>query len=388
MNWLDSAQLRAALQAGGHTEAEQEEEAESILINSCTVTKRADRQVRQEILHAMGLQKKVIVFGCGPKVEKKEWEERFPNISVLPHKEEVIEYFGISKDQLEFPLHDRTRIPVAIQTGCDNKCTFCITRIARGKTRDFPKEKIVRHIQQAEKNGIQEIVITGIQLASWGCGNSLKYPEKSQFATLLSYILKNTNIPRIRMSSLGPQFLNDEFFNVLKNPRICDHLHLSVQSGSPNILQKMNRGHSEKEIYEVVKKAKQIRPNGAITADIIVGFPGETEKDFQETVTMAKKIQFSKIHVFPFSPREKTGAAHFPKQISSNTKKYRAQHLRQKAEELRKNFFHTQIGKKTSVLVEERETGFSTNYIRLIVPKGRSGEIRNIQISQNNIKHT
>jgi threonylcarbamoyladenosine tRNA methylthiotransferase MtaB len=385
MNYLDSARIQAALETAGHQKAQDESKADVVFVNSCTVTRRADRQSRQEAHHAQKNDKKVVIFGCGPKVDAEKWKENFSEALVFQTEKELVEHFGILEDELEFPLSDRTRLPVAIQTGCDNKCTFCITRIARGKTEDFPLEGILRQVKRAEEMGVQEIVLTGIQLASWGCGNSEKYPEKSRLPELLNEILQQTNIPRIRMSSLGPQFLHEDFFDVFQNPRICDHLHLSVQSGSPNILRKMNRGHLDTEIYHISERAKKVRPNVAITADIIAGFPGESEEDFLQSVKMAEQIGFAKLHVFPFSPREGTGAANFPEQISAPIKKERARMLREKADLLRKKFIADQVGKTVEVLIEENESGLSKNYIRVKVPGSKAGKIHSVTLYQKKV---
>ena len=385
MNWLDSARLQAALQTGGHTIVDTEDDADMVFVNSCTVTGRADKQSRQETSHALRNRKKTAVFGCGPRVDMQTWKERFPDALIFQNERDIVKYFGIPESELEFPLHGRTRIPVAIQTGCDNKCTFCITRIARGKTQDFPLENILRQVRRARECGINEIVLTGIQLASWGCGNSEKYPERSQLPELLTAILKHTDIPRIRMSSLGPQFLNERFFEVFRHPRICDHLHLSLQSGSERVLSRMNRGHGTKEIYFVAEAARKARSNVALTADIIVGFPGETEEDFLQTVHMARHIKLAKIHVFPFSPREGTGAANFPNQIDAAIKKERAKYLRDVSDTLRQQFYDTQMGKRQSVLIEEKNMGLSTNYIRMRIPKAKRNTIHSALLSAENI---
>lgn len=397
MNFLDSARISAALQTGGHELAELEENADTIFVNSCTVTSRADRQSRQEAYKAQRLGKTVVLFGCGPRIETESWKELFENVLVFQNENELISHFKISPDELEFPLtEERTRMPVAIQTGCDNHCTFCITRIARGKTEDFPEEKILDQINRAYFAGVQEIVLTGIQLASYGCGDSEKYPEQTKLPQLLKKILKKTKIPRIRMSSLGPQFLmnrvancsvhqNNEFFEIFSNPRICDHLHLSVQSGSPAVLEKMNRGHGVEEIFSIVEKARKARPDTAFTADFIAGFPGETEKNFQETLDMVREIGFAKLHVFPFSPRKGTGAANFPDQIEAKIKKERAKKLRKLGTDLRKKFCFSHLGKSAKVLVEEKNKGFTKNYVRVKVPEGKMGKIYEVKITEENI---
>lgn len=383
MNQLDSARIAAALLLAGHEQAEDETTADTIFVNSCTVTARADRQSRQESLHAARLRKKLAIFGCGPKVDEKVWRRLFPHAQIFKTDQELFAHFGLSADTSEFPLRDHIRLPVAIQTGCDNKCTFCLTRIARGKTVDFPVKNILRQIKRAENIGIAEIVLTGIQLASWGCENSEKHPESSRLPELLNTILEQTAIPRIRLSSLGPQFLNADFFNIFKNKRICDHLHLSVQSGSPAVLRRMNRGHGIEEVYRIAEQAKKARPDVALTTDLIVGFPGESAADFAQTLQMTAAIGFAKLHVFPFSPRSGTGAANFPDQLPQQEKKLRARILREQGDQLRTNFIASQLGKISQILIIDSSSGLSTNYLRLRNPGKNPGQIAAMRVAKN-----
>jgi len=385
MNYLDSARIGAALKSGGHNQAEREEEADIIFVNSCAVTRRAEKQSRQETSKSERQGKQVAVFGCSTKVSAEEWEKKFPGVLIFQTEEELLAHFSLSVNDLDFPLSDRTRIPIAVQTGCDNLCTFCITRIARGKTEDFPLEGILQQIDRAYFVGMKEIVLTGIQLASWGCGDSLQFPEKTKLPFLLREILQKTKIERIRMSSLGPQFLNDEFFEVFSDERICDHLHLSVQSGSEKILQKMNRGHNASCLSIIAKKARKVRPHVALTSDAIVGFPSEEEKDFEDTKALFHDLQFAKIHVFPFSPRQGTGAENMP-QVNNIIKKHRAADLRSLGKSLQQQFSERQIGRTVSVLVEEKQEGLSTNYVRLSVPKEKPGSIIEIKITPEIIR--
>lgn len=385
MNFLDSARIGAALQSAGHVQAETENDADIIFINSCTVTARADRQSRQEASHAARTNAQVAVFGCSVRVNYDRWKEKYPEYLLFQKEKEILDYFGVTEDDIDFPLHEKTRIPIAIQTGCDNFCTFCITRIARGKTRDFPLESIVRQAKRAEEAGINEIVLTGIQLASWGCDDSLNNPQSSRLAEVLKALLENTNIPRIRMSSLGPQFLNEAFWNVFQNPRICDHLHLSIQSGSESVLEKMNRGHGTAEVWNIFKQARKVRPNTAFTADFIMGFPGETDDDAQETFTMAKTIEFAHLHVFPYSEREGTGAANFKEVIPVPERKARAKILRDIASETKDSFAKRFVGSTQKVLCESDETGLTSNYIRVTIPQGRNNEIYEVVLTEENI---
>lgn len=385
MNFLDSAKIAAALQIAGHTISENEEGADIVVVNSCTVTAKAEKESQKEAFSSSKKEKKIAVFGCSIRMHYDFWKEKYPNFLLFKTEEEFLKYFDADKSELDFPLHDRTRTPIAIQTGCDNACTFCITRLARGKTQDFPLESILRQINRAIDAGVQEVVITGIQLASWGCGDSALYPEKSKLGYLLSQILLHTSIPRIRLSSIGPQFLNEEFWEVYKNERICDHLHLSIQSGSDSVLQKMNRGHSTKEVWSIVEKAKTIRPNTGFTADFIVGFPGETEEDFEQTKLMIEKIGFVHCHIFPYSERKGTAAVFQKGVVPREERKKRAKELRDHAQLVRKKYIQSMIGKTFSVLIEHNEKGMTTNYISINVPNGISNTIVSVLLEENSI---
>lgn len=386
MNYLDSARLAAAFQMAGHEPAASEDEADIVFVNSCTVTARADQQTRQQSRQVERKEKQLALFGCGPKVKKEEWQKQFPGALVFADEGDILRHFGILEADLpELPAGTRTRLPIAIQTGCDNHCTFCITRIARGASRDFAAEAIVRQVKRAVYVGFQEVVLTGIQLAGWGCGDTEKSPHDTGLPRLIRQILAETALPRLRLSSLGPQFLTDEFFEVYKDERVCDHLHLSVQSGSPAVLRAMNRGHGVDEVYRAAEKAKKARPDTALTADLIVGFPGETASDFAETCQMAATIGFAKIHVFPFSPRAGTGAARFANQIAPAEKKRRALALREQGDRLRENFLSSQTGKQKAVLFEEKGTGLTTNYIRINGTGKRPGSIETVELTAANI---
>lgn len=363
MNFLDSARISAGLQNAGHTLCESENEAEMLFVNSCTVTHQADRKSRYEALRASKKGKKVAIFGCGPKVDTKDWNAQFPDDLVFGSDEELFEHFGLNEHDIAFPESSRTRLPVAIQGGCDNVCSFCITTVARGDHFNIPLESIIRQINRAVEHGINEVVLTGINLAAWGSSNSRTKPEEAKLGELLKEILKQTEIPRVRISSIGPQFIHEDFYEAYADERICDHLHMSIQSGSPGVLEPMNRGHGAPEIYEIVKRTREIRPNTAYSADFIVGFPGETEKEFQETVEMIKTIKFAKLHVFPYSIREGTGAARMKDQVPEPIKKERAKILRDLGDQLRQEYLESQIGKELEFLVDLKHRGISPNYV-------------------------
>jgi len=384
MNWLDSARLGAALQQAGHQLVDTAEDADSVVVNSCTVTAEADRKSRKVTHAAERLGKDTVVTGCGPRASPVQWHNNVPDSTVIELDQQLLRHFGVNNDDTPFPVTSRTRLPVAIQTGCDDQCSFCITRIARGKHLSHPVTKLVAHVREAYDKGIREIVITGINLAAWGADNSLK-PEQARLPELLRHLLDDTDMPRIRLSSLGPQYLHPEFYEVLQDPRICDHLHLSIQSGSSSVLQRMQRGHDAEQVYRVAEQARAVRPDVALTCDFIVGFPGESDDEHQQTMDMIEHIGFAKLHVFPFSPREGTPAARLSGQLHGQIKKQRSAAMRELGNLKRQQFSASQIGKTRSVLIESRERGLTGNYLRVHIPGAAEGEIHAVTLSADNL---
>jgi len=282
------------------------------------------------------------------------------------------------------PLSSRTRLPIAMQTGCDNECSFCITRIARGAHRSLPIEGIVRQVNQAFDHGIKEIVLTGINLAAWGCENSNR-PEQARLHEVIEAILEQTEMPRIRLSSLGPQFIQPAFYDVYSDERVCDYLHISLQSGSDSVLERMVRGHGTAELINIAERARSARPDTALAADMIAGFPGEAEDEHAETMALLKRVQFAKLHVFPYSEREGTPAARAANPVDVRLRKERAAEIRDLGREMRQTFIAQQMGKELSVLVEGNGSGLSTNYIRVRTNHLAEGEIHTLPLSPENL---
>ena len=383
MNWLDSARMGAALENAGHAVVSDETVAEYVLINTCTVTAEADRKSHQQANTAKKKQKQVAVVGCSTRVEQDKWAAN-DELLVFQQETQMLEHFGVDTKNLPFPLTSRTRLPIAIQTGCDNSCSFCITRIARGTHSNVPADSIIEHIKEAEQLGIKEIVLTGINLAAWGCDNT-NNAQQSRIHELLKRILSETRMPRIRLSSLGPEFIQSAFFDVFADQRICDYLHLSIQSGSPGVLKRMQRGHGIEEVYNVAERARKVRPDVAIATDLISGFPGETELEFRETLKMVSEIHFAKLHVFPFSIREGTTAANMDEQVEQSVKKQRASILRNQGKDSRQEFIQSQLGKIKQVLVEAGENGWTSNYLRVNMPMKVVGLIYDEQLTEKNL---
>ncbi len=382
MNWLDSARLAAALQSAGNVAVNDEEEADYIFVNTCTVTSEADRKSRQTVNRAGQLQKQVAVMGCGPRVDQNDWQAQNDSALIFGDESEMLAHFGVENDELLLPLNSRTRLPVAIQTGCDNECSFCITRIARGAHRSLPIEQVVRQIDLAYESGVREVILTGINLAAWGCDDS-RQPQQAKLHELLEAVLQRTKMPRIRLSSIGPEYIQPAFFDVYANERICDYLHISLQSGSEGVLQRMARGHGTKEVEWIAERARAVRPDTALAADLIAGFSGETEEEHRETLAFVEKLHFAKLHVFPFSVREGTPAAELPEQLSQMVKKQRAGELRDLGQELRQQFIQSQIGKHVQVLVEANGQGLSSNYLRLKTENLDQGMIASLTVDAN-----
>lgn len=388
MNQLDSARLRAALQGAGHEAVESEEAADYAFVNTCTVTAQADRKSRQGVNAAERNARQVAVLGCSVRIDADKWQAALPDSLVFADDAAMYRYFGADPDSSRMPLTSRTRLPVAIQTGCDDICSFCITTLARGSHRSLPTEQVVEQVQEAQRHGVAEIVLTGINLAAWGSPNSKLYPQQARLHELLQALLTHTSIPRIRISSIGPQYLQEGFWEVYADPRICDYLHLSVQSGSDPVLRLMERGHGVTEVLNIAEQARKVRPATALAADFIVGFPGETDSFHRQTLALVNAVEFSKLHVFPYSVREGTAAANYAGQLPTDIRKTRAAELRALGKSLRSTFIAAQIGQTLSVLVEERGHGWSSNYIRYQTAGYAEGSIAQIRLSADTLGET
>ena len=380
LNQLDSARLAGALAQAGHEAAGSEAEADWVLVNTCTVTAESDRKSRQAAHGVVRADRRLAVLGCAVRAEPARWRAQVSAGLVFADPDALLAHFGADSEGAPYPLTSRTRLPVAIQTGCDDLCTFCITRIARGPHRSVPAEQVVRQVREAQDKGVREVVLTGVNLAAWGCDDTRR-PAGARLPELLEDLLRATEMPRIRLSSLGPQYLDDAFFAVLADPRICDHLHLSVQSGSPAVLRRMERGHDAAAVLRVAQAARRVRPDVALAADLIAGFPGETEAEHGETVGLVEAVGYARLHVFPYSARDGTAAATFPGQVPPEVRKARARQLRALGEQLRGAFLRTQYGKPAEVLAERDGTGLTTNYIRLCVPGIAEGEVARVTVT-------
>ncbi|MEL0083125.1 MAG: radical SAM protein, partial [Gammaproteobacteria bacterium] len=269
MNQLDSARLHTALLEAGHEAVASEEEADYAFVNTCTVTAQADRKSRKGAGAAERSARQVAVLGCSVRIDAPKWQSALPDALVFDNDAEMYRYFGADPERITLPVTSRTRLPIAIQTGCDDTCRFCITTLARGAHRSLPIEEITEQVQQAHQQQIAEVVLTGINLAAWGSPDSKHEPQSARLHQLLETLLIKTSIPRIRLSSLGPQYLHEGFWEVYADRRICDYLHLSVQSGCDSVLSRMDRGHGTAEVINIAEQSRRVRPGTALAADFI-----------------------------------------------------------------------------------------------------------------------
>ncbi len=384
VNWLDSARISTALESVGHQQIDSASNAEMVIVNSCTVTAEADRKSHQFVNKNIGTDRDVMVTGCSTRIGGDGWRSNDSKIMVMQNEAEIFAKFGINPNEIPFPVTGRTRLPISIQSGCDNRCSFCITRLARGRHQSIPEKQIIAQVKHAVDEGVREIVLTGINLAAWGSDNSNDAPA-SQLHTLLESILNKTTIERVRLSSLGPQYIQPAFFDLFADERVCDYLHLSMQSGSDPVLERMVRGHGTSEIAQIAEMARKVRPNVALAADVIAGFAGETEQEHQQTLTFIKQTQFAKLHIFPYSEREGTPAATYRDPIAWKIRKERARDIRKISQRLRREFIQEQMGRQLSVLVEEGGRGLTTNYIRLYCGDAESGQITTISLNRESL---
>ena len=363
-----------------------ESEADYAIINTCTVTSVADKKSRQLVRSTKhgnpGL--KTIVFGCAARTQKEAFKKIMEVDILLNSLSEVISYLesniGDMKKCDEASLaasgedFSRCRALVQIQDGCDNYCSYCIIASARGRSQNRHQKDIISEINEHVANGFNEVVLTGINIGAYGASLTTK-PEENTFAELLEAIFEQTGIKRLRASSLGPEYFNEKWYEVMKNPRFSRHLHLSIQSGSTSVLKRMRRNYTADQVAEVIRRVREFAPDVAITSDIIVGFPGETDAEFEETVQFVKDNRLAKVHVFPYSERENTLAAKMP-QLAVELRRERAARLQKVADQLRREFIESQFGKQAEVLWEHsrvigRSEGMTDNYIRV-----RTKEVR------------
>ena len=358
------------------------------IINTCSVTNTSDAKSRKVVNKIVREQKNAIIVLMGCMVEAHRDYENDGVSIIIGNKDKsrvvelVEEYIKTKKnkkilydnfdesfeDMFIESMNEHTRAYVKIEDGCENFCSYCIIPYTRGKVRSKNPDKVIEEIETLVKNGYKEVVLTGIHTGHYGSDIETSFPE------LLKRICKIKNLYRLRISSIEITELDDEFLDVLKNNKvIVNHMHIPLQSGSDTILKLMNRKYLCDYYENKINTIRSIRKNISISTDIIVGFPGETEELFQETLEFARKMKFSKIHVFPFSVRHKTKAETMPNQISNEIKKERVKRLVNLSNELEKEYMNLFIDKVVTVLVETNDDnssiGHTDNFLKVQINK-------------------
>lgn len=354
--------------------------ADVYIVNSCTVTNQSDQKTRTYVNHASRRksQPMVVVMGCMSPGQQKNFEDNAAVTYVVDNdkksgifqlvdahfKGELVSKESLPADRFHYEVTDplfHTRSFIKIQDGCDNFCTFCIIPMVRGMAISRPVNEIMENIRQAVNNGYKEIVITGVNISRYehnGVG----------FAELIEQILNMPEDFRLRISSMEPDQINDKFLSLLNHPKLCPHLHLCLQSGSERILIKMNRMYSASTFLKFVEKVREVNPLFNFTTDIMVGFPGESEKDFEDTLTVSQKAGFSHIHTFKYSRRTGTRADRMTDQIPEPVKTQRSEQVRKFSEENKIEYFKKLMGREQTVLVERIIDGIASGYGEHYVP--------------------
>ena len=402
LNQAEIEQMARQFRAAGHTIVGSPDEADRMVLNTCSVTASAASDSRQKIRQAArsGVGG-IAVTGCWSTLQPQD-AAALPNVLlVIPNNRKdylVSEFLRLDRDDndsevsnsAETPIIDvepisrtplpglrqRTRAFIKVQDGCNNACTFCITTVARGASRSRPVSEVIADIQAALDGGAHEIVLTGVHLGAWGqdFGQHLR--------SLITQILHETNMPRLRLSSLEPWDLDQDFFSLWSDPRMCPHLHLPLQSGSAATLKRMLRKTTPASFRELISAARRLIPGAAITTDLIAGFPAETEAEFTETLAFVREMNFAGGHVFTYSPRPGTPAVRIREQVPPQIAKYRSQALQTALAESSTAYRQNFIGQTLPVLWEASAVrseygwqieGLTGNYLRV---KAHSPELR------------
>ncbi|GFN34710.1 tRNA (N(6)-L-threonylcarbamoyladenosine(37)-C(2))-methylthiotransferase MtaB [Tepidimicrobium xylanilyticum] len=390
VNQYETEAMEELFKNRGYEVVDNREKADIYIINTCTVTNLGDRKSRQFIRKAKKLNKDSIIaaVGCYSQVAPKEVEsidgvdivvgttDRHKIVDLCEKAKAENKKINIVKDikgHKEFEslnisdLQHKTRAYIKIQEGCNQYCSYCIIPYARGPIRSRDLEDIILETERLARAGFKEIILSGIHVASYG-----KDLRNVTLTDVIEEVAKIDEIRRIRLSSIEPTFIDRNFMErVISTKKLCDHFHLSLQSGSNTVLKRMNRKYTTEDYQEIVNLIREYMPDAGITTDIIVGFPGETDEEFNETYQFVKDIHFSRIHVFKYSPRKGTPASKFKDQIHGDIKNERSDRLIHLGEELMKDFNKRFVGRTLEVLLEDKKDGFiegyTTNYIRVKV---------------------
>lgn len=383
VNQYESNMMKERMLSSNFFYVENISEANIIIVNTCSVTNVADkkclkmiRRIKREYPNSI-----LVVAGCSSQNKQEIYENLDIDILIgnkdkskidillkeyIKTHKRYVKFYNDRKLDFEDMLisdYNHIRAFIKIEDGCDNFCSYCIIPYVRGSVRSKNFETVIKEAKLLTQKGHKEIVLTGIHTGHY-------MDNGYDLTDLINELSKIEDLLRIRISSIEITELNDKFLNMLStNKKVCDHLHIPLQAGSDEILKKMNRKYDLKYYEEKIKKIRMIRPDISITTDIIVGFPYETDKLFNETLEFSRKMNFSKIHVFPYSIRLGTSAANMPNQVDESIKKERVKKLMDLSETMEKEYYNKFVGKELDILVEECDNnvsiGHSSNYLMI-----------------------
>ncbi len=380
-----------------------EDKADIYIINTCTVTNMSDRKSRQILRQAKknNPNSLVVAVGCYVQVAKEEIEKieeidlclgTNEKIDILDYVEEKltskIDDVMYSKNYEDFgcvTYTEKTRAVIKVQDGCDRFCSYCIIPYARGRVRSRKPDNVINEIKEIAKKGVKEVVITGIHVASYG----KDFKEKFELIDLLERINEIEGIERIRLGSIEPLLITEEFLKrIIKLDKICHHFHLSLQSGCSQTLKRMNRRYSAEEFKVIVDRLRKVYNDVILTTDIIVGFPEETDEEFEITYNFLKDIKFYKMHIFKYSPRNGTKAAIIKSQVPGDIKEIRSKRLLELSDFNEIEYLKSYLGKRVEVLFEEFDgeyyKGHTSNYIMVKVKSNEdlSNKIKKVNVTK------
>lgn len=397
VNSYESNFMKEALVKNGFSFCNLNEKCDILILNTCTVTDTSDKKSLKEVRRLKRENPNAILVVCGCSVQNDKTKYDDLGINILMgniNKSNIVsiiekylddntpvEYVAKTRDlpfeNMEVDISDHTRAYIKIEDGCDNFCSYCIIPFVRGKKRSKDFSLVLREVQHLANNGYKEIVLTGIDTGGYESNGK-------DLTDLIHEMSKINGIERIRQSSIEITQINEKFIEELKNnKKICDHIHIPLQSGSDSILKLMNRKYDLKYFFDKIDMIRSVRPDISITTDVIVGFPGETGEMFLETMETCKKINFSKIHAFPYSERKGTKASMMEGKVPESVKHERVKKLLELSEKLERSYYDKFKGKNKDVLIEEvnefGSKGHTSNYLMVHTnEKLQKGEIYNL----------
>ena len=395
LNFSETSTISRQFKNVGYSVVRFDQFSDIYVINTCSVTENADKQFKSYVSKALKINQDafIIAIGCYAQLKPEELANVNGVDLVLGSKEKfkILDYLtDFKKNQSgkihsceisetnfyrsSFSIGDRTRSFLKVQDGCDYKCTYCTIPLARGISRSDKLDNILRAAKEISDSGIKEIVLTGVNIGDYGKGEFGNKNHKNTFLELVTALDKVDGISRVRISSIEPNLLSNDIINFVSNSKkFVPHFHIPMQSGSDTILKLMKRRYLSKLYRDRINHVKQVMPNACIGADVIVGFPGETEEKFMETYNFIKSLDLSYLHVFTYSERDNTEAIGLNNVVPSNIRSKRSKLLRALSVQLKRKFYMSQLGTIKNVLFEPENRngfiyGFSNNYVRIKTP--------------------